>query len=59
MIDFIRKKVSGKRYRYVDEKYNLDLTYITDKLIATSFPASGFESTWRNHIDDVPLLKLT
>ena len=53
MCDIIRKIVSGHSRRYIDAKYNLDLSYITDRIIAMSYPASGFEAAYRNHIDTV------
>lgn len=34
--------VSGDRRRLKDDETNLDLSYITDSIIAMSFPASGF-----------------
>jgi len=37
-----RKIVSGNRRRYMDGKYNLDLTYITPRVIAMAFP--GYDS---------------
>ncbi|KAH3764664.1 phosphatidylinositol-3,4,5-trisphosphate 3-phosphatase [Pelomyxa schiedti] len=49
----LRQIVSSDKVRYADGSYNLDLTYITDRVIAMSFPANGVESTWRNFIDDV------
>ncbi len=49
----IRSVVSGKRQRFVEGNYDLDLTYITDKLIAMGFPAESFEGLYRNHIDEV------
>ncbi|KAH3732865.1 phosphatidylinositol-3,4,5-trisphosphate 3-phosphatase [Pelomyxa schiedti] len=49
----LRQIVSNDKVRYADETYNLDLTYITDRVIAMSFPADGVASTWRNFIDDV------
>ncbi len=52
-MDILRTKVSGSKNRYKDNHYNLDLTYITPRVIAMAFPASGFESLYRNHIDDV------
>ncbi|MCQ2816714.1 MAG: hypothetical protein MJ252_05535 [archaeon] len=52
-MDYIRTKVSGKKNRYIDEKYNLDLTYITPRIIAMAFPGSGIKALYRNTIDDV------
>lgn len=52
-MDFIRTKVSGKKNRYIDGKYNLDLTYITPRIIAMAFPGSGIKKLYRNTIDDV------
>jgi len=52
-MDWLRWKVSGKRNRFKDEEYNLDITYITDRVIAMSFPASGFERWYRNNINKV------
>ena len=31
----------------------LDLSYVTSRLIVTSFPAEGLEAAYRHHIDDV------
>ena len=53
MIPKIRKMVSGARIRYEKEGFNLDLTYITDRILAMSFPAAGFQAIYRNHIDTV------
>jgi len=52
-MDLLRTKVSGAKNRFIDDTYNLDLSYITPRLIAMAFPASGFESLYRNHVDDV------
>jgi len=54
MSNFFKVKVSGKRVRLNEDGFNLDLTYITDKVIAMSFPASsGWEKVYRNNINDV------
>ena len=49
----IREVVSGSKNRYKEGKFNLDLTYITKRIIAMSFPATGVESTYRNDLHDV------
>ena len=49
----LRGVVSGNRTRYIDDEYDLDLSYITPNIIAMSIPAEGLESTYRNHIDSV------
>ena len=54
-MDFLRKMVSGPKNRMLDKGYNLDLTYVTSRLIAMSFPADGFESIYRNPIEKVVL----
>jgi phosphatidylinositol-3,4,5-trisphosphate 3-phosphatase/dual-specificity protein phosphatase PTEN len=41
MFNPLRKLVGGPKNRTVDHDYNLDLTYITDRIIAMAFPASG------------------
>ena len=52
-MNIIREYVSGKRNRFKEGKYNLDLTYITKRVIAMSLPSTGIESTYRNNIDEV------
>lgn len=53
MFNFIKYKVSQGRNRYVDEKYDLDLSYITPNIIAMGFPAEGLTSYYRNDINEV------
>lgn len=52
-MSFIQKKVSGDKKRFIENDYNLDLSYITPRLIAMAFPASGIETLYRNNIKDV------
>ncbi|ELR18315.1 Phosphatidylinositol-3,4,5-trisphosphate 3-phosphatase [Acanthamoeba castellanii str. Neff] len=49
----VRVAVSKDRIRFNDKKHNLDLSYITNNLIAMAFPATGIEATYRNDIDEV------
>jgi phosphatidylinositol-3,4,5-trisphosphate 3-phosphatase/dual-specificity protein phosphatase PTEN len=53
-MDWLRKIVSGKRNRFHDKNYDLDMTYITSRILAMSFPASGVEQCYRNNITQVP-----
>ena len=46
--------VAGTRRRTEEDGYDLDLCYILpNRIIAMSYPASGFESNYRNPIDKV------
>lgn len=54
-MNWLRKIVSGKRRRFQDDNYNLDITYITGRVLAMSFPAQGIESFYRNSIENVNL----
>jgi protein-tyrosine phosphatase len=55
-MDFIRQLVSKNKTRFNSEDFDLDLTYITPRIIAMAFPANGFESVFRNRITDVARL---
>lgn len=39
--------------RYKDKDFNLDLSYITRRIIAMGYPGSGLNSLVRNNVDDV------
>lgn len=41
MISQLRKIVAGPKKRTVTEHFDLDLTYITDTVVAMAYPASG------------------
>ncbi|EDQ84558.1 uncharacterized protein MONBRDRAFT_12682 [Monosiga brevicollis MX1] len=49
----IRKVVTGNKVRYVTEVVDLDLTYITPRIIAMSLPATGLQAAYRNNLKDV------
>lgn len=45
---FIRNLVSKKRRRMLVAGYDLDMTYITDRILAMSFPAERMRAMYRN-----------
>lgn len=45
--------MSGKKRRFVTAGFDLDLSYITDRLIAMGFPASGLQALYRNSAGSV------
>jgi len=52
-MDLVRTIVSKGNNRIQKDNFNLDFTYITQRIIAMSFPSSGIETIYRNKIDDV------
>jgi phosphatidylinositol-3,4,5-trisphosphate 3-phosphatase/dual-specificity protein phosphatase PTEN len=51
----VRGIVSQKKRRFVDADagFDLDLTYITPRLIAMGFPSEGMEAAYRNPLSEV------
>nr|XP_037842846.1 phosphatidylinositol 3,4,5-trisphosphate 3-phosphatase TPTE2 [Chlorocebus sabaeus] len=49
----IRRLVSENKRRYTKDGFDLDLTYVTERIIAMSFPSSGRQSFYRNPIEEV------
>ena len=48
-----RQLISQNKRRYQQDGYDLDLTYVTKNVIATSFPSVGLWAYYRNPIDHV------
>jgi len=53
MASAIKTIVSKKKRRYIDDGFNLDLTYISDRVIAMGFPSENMESIYRNSMEEV------
>lgn len=52
-MNYIRAIVSGKKKRYTEEGYDLDLSYITPRIIAMSIPGEGLSKLFRNNLNIV------
>ncbi|KAM8834886.1 putative tyrosine-protein phosphatase TPTE [Synchiropus picturatus] len=48
-----RRMISENKRRYQKDGFDLDLTYVTERVIAMSFPSSGKQSFYRNPIKEV------
>ncbi|KAA0152603.1 hypothetical protein FNF27_06523 [Cafeteria roenbergensis] len=53
MASMMRSMVSKKKKRYEEDGFDLDLTYITDRIIAMGFPSTGSEASYRNPVGEV------
>jgi len=50
---FVRSLVSKKKVRYTEDGFDLDLTYVTPRLIAMGAPSEGSEAAYRNPLPEV------
>ncbi|XP_069129987.1 phosphatidylinositol 3,4,5-trisphosphate 3-phosphatase TPTE2-like isoform X2 [Argopecten irradians] len=53
VISATRKTVSQNKRRYLKDGFDLDLCYITERVIAMSFPSTGIRKMYRNPINEV------
>ena len=49
----LKRLVSKKKRRFENDEFDLDLSYITKRVIAMGFPSTGMEVLYRNNIKDV------
>jgi phosphatidylinositol-3,4,5-trisphosphate 3-phosphatase/dual-specificity protein phosphatase PTEN len=45
--------VSKKKHRVQNEYYDLDMAYITQRVMAMGYPSTGCESLYRNKLNDI------
>ena len=50
---FVKRLVSKQKRRYQDTEFDLDMSYITEKVIAMGFPSTGIEVIYRNSLSDI------
>ena len=51
--NFLKRLVSKQKRRYQDENFDLDMSYITNRVIAMGYPSVGCETVYRNSLTDV------
>lgn len=52
-MNYLRSIVSGKKKRHQEDGFDLDLSYITPRVIAMSIPGEGLTKLYRNSLDIV------
>ena len=52
-MNYFRTFISKKKKHFIDRKYNLDLSYITPRIIVMSYPTSFPQSFFLNNIKEV------
>ena len=50
---YFKTLINSNNRRFIDRKYNLDLSYITPRIIAMGFPTTFPKSLLKNSVTDV------
>ena len=50
---FFKRIVSKQKRRFQDSSFDLDMSYITEKVIAMGYPSTGMETLYRNSLADI------
>ena len=50
---FFKRLVSKQKRRFQDSDFDLDMSYITEKVIAMGFPSTGVQQLYRNSLSDI------
>ena len=53
MANIIRGIVSKNKKRFTQDGFDLDLTYVTPRIIAMGIPTTGIKSVYRNPLPEV------
>ena len=51
--NILKRLVSKQKIRYQNEEFDLDMAYITKRVIAMGFPSTGCETLYRNSLKDI------
>ena len=51
--NLIKRLVSKQKRRFQDSDFDLDMSYITEKVIAMGYPSTGVEKMYRNSLSDI------
>ena len=51
--NIFKKKVSKKKRRIQTDEFDLDMSYITERVIGMGFPATGWQTFYRNSLKDL------
>jgi len=51
--NIFKRLVSKQKRRFQDSDFDLDMSYITEKVIAMGFPSTGMQTLYRNSLSDI------